>query len=69
MQRQSIFGYAARLSLLLLIACMIVAAYGNSSNAATLAPGGSFSFTFKQAGSFSYHCMFHPYMTAMITVS
>ncbi|HLL80945.1 MAG TPA: cupredoxin domain-containing protein [Ktedonobacteraceae bacterium] len=42
---------------------------GTSFNSGTLAPGGSFSFTFKQAGNFAYHCQFHPYMTASITVS
>ena len=42
---------------------------GTTFDSGTLAPGGAFSFTFKQAGSFAYHCQFHPYMTASITVS
>ena len=33
-----------------------------------LAPGGMFSFTFKQAGAYKYHCAIHTYMTATITV-
>ena len=31
-------------------------------------PGSSFSFTFTKAGTFTYHCEFHPNMTATITV-
>lgn len=34
----------------------------------TIAPGGTFSFKFTQAGTFAYHCNIHPYMTATITV-
>jgi len=34
----------------------------------SLAKGDSFSFTFTQAGTFSYHCGVHPSMTATITV-
>ena len=35
----------------------------------TISPGGSFSFKFTQAGSYSYHCQIHPFMTASVTVS
>jgi plastocyanin len=33
-----------------------------------MAQGGTFSFTFKDIGDFSYHCTYHPGMTAKITV-
>lgn len=34
----------------------------------TIAPGGTFSFKFTQAGTFAYHCNIHPFMTASIIV-
>lgn len=34
----------------------------------TLNPGNPFSFTFTKAGTYSYHCSIHPYMTATIVV-
>lgn len=34
-----------------------------------IAPGGSFSFTFTNAGTFSYHCKIHPGMTAKVVVA
>jgi LPXTG-motif cell wall-anchored protein len=34
----------------------------------TLQPGESFSFTFRQAGTYTYHCTIHPNMTGTITV-
>lgn len=34
----------------------------------TLTPGGSFSFTFTQAGTFAYHCNIHPNMKGTIIV-
>lgn len=33
-----------------------------------LAPGKSFSFTFSQAGTYSYHCSIHRSMTATLVV-
>jgi plastocyanin len=33
-----------------------------------LDPGASFSFTFPTAGTFSYHCSTHPFMTGEIVV-
>src|SRR6266702_121690 len=42
---------------------------GSSFGSGTISPGGSFSFKFTQAGTFAYHCMFHPYMTASMKVS
>ncbi len=34
-----------------------------------LTTGGTFSFTFSQAGSFAYHCAIHPRMVATIVVA
>jgi plastocyanin len=34
----------------------------------TLQPGESFSFTFDQAGTYTYHCSIHPNMTGTIKV-
>lgn len=31
--------------------------------------GGTYSHTFTTAGSFSYHCTVHPYMTAVVKVN
>ena len=33
-----------------------------------VAPGSTFSFKFTKAGTFAYHCNFHPYMTATLLV-
>jgi plastocyanin len=33
------------------------------------ASGGTYSFTFKKAGTFTYHCQIHPFMKATITVT
>ena len=33
-----------------------------------LKKGGSYSFTFDEAGTFRYHCSPHPYMTGSVTV-
>ena len=33
-----------------------------------LAPGATFSFTFNNMGTFSYHCSIHPYMTGKVIV-
>jgi len=37
-------------------------------NSGTISPGSSFLFQFNSAGSFSYHCNFHPSMTGTIAV-
>lgn len=34
----------------------------------TISPGGTYSFKFTQAGTFTYHCMIHPYMMASVIV-
>lgn len=33
-----------------------------------LNPGGTFSFTFSEAGEYEYYCSIHPYMTGKIIV-
>lgn len=35
----------------------------------TLNNNGSYSFTFNTAGTFSYHCNFHPSMTGVVVVN
>ncbi len=46
-----------------------VTADDKSFDSGNLDPGKSFSFTFKQAGTFSYHCKIHPTMQAKIVVT
>ena len=41
---------------------------GTTFDSGTVPVGGSFHFTFKTSGSFSYHCNIHPYMKATIIV-
>ena len=41
---------------------------GSSFGSGTIPSGGTYSFTFSQPGSFAYHCMIHPYMTAVVNV-
>ncbi len=42
---------------------------GSMFDSGTLSPGESFSFTFTNPGSVSYHCNIHPMMKASVTVS
>jgi plastocyanin len=37
-------------------------------NSGTISPGRQFSFTFQTAGTFPYHCSFHPGMTGEVVV-
>ncbi len=37
-------------------------------NSGTIAPGQSFSFTFQAAGTYPYHCTFHPGMVGSVVV-
>jgi len=37
-------------------------------NSGSVAPGRQFSFTFQNAGTFSYHCTIHPNMIGTIVV-
>ncbi len=45
-----------------------VTANGGVFDSGTLSPGASFSFTFKVAGAFAYHCAIHPFMTGTVIV-
>jgi plastocyanin len=38
-------------------------------NSGTLLPGGLFKVRFRRAGTYGYHCDFHPFMTGTITVT
>ena len=38
-------------------------------NSGTISPGRQFSFTFQTAGTFPYHCSFHPGMIGTVVVS
>lgn len=40
----------------------------NSGDSTPVNSNATFSFTFKTAGTFAYHCDFHPYMKATIIV-
>jgi plastocyanin len=40
----------------------------NLFNSGNLNSGGTFSYTFATAGSYSYYCSIHPTMTATVTV-
>ena len=46
-----------------------VTADAGAFDSGTLAPGVSFSFTFRTAGTFAYHCAIHPFMKGTITVT
>lgn len=41
---------------------------GSTWDSGVISPGGSFSFTFENAGTFPYHCAIHLAMTGTITV-
>jgi plastocyanin len=45
-----------------------VTADDGSFDSKDLAKGGTFSQTFQTAGTFSYHCSIHPFMTAKVIV-
>ncbi|MDG6900613.1 MAG: cupredoxin domain-containing protein [Nitrososphaerota archaeon] len=45
-----------------------VTADGGSFDSGNLAPGATFSFTFTTAGTYKYHCVYHPWMTATVVV-
>ena len=41
---------------------------GTAFDSGTIAPGGSFKTTLTTAGTFAYHCAFHPGMVGTVTV-
>jgi plastocyanin len=45
-----------------------ITARDNTFKSGTLSPGGSFSFTFNEKGTFEYYCTIHPSMTGKIIV-
>ncbi|HVS78726.1 MAG TPA: cupredoxin family copper-binding protein [Candidatus Saccharimonadales bacterium] len=47
----------------------VTADSGDGPNSQLLSQGQSYSFTFNQTGTFSYHCSIHTYMTGMVTVT
>lgn len=46
-----------------------VSSDSNLFNSGTLNANDSFTFTFTQAGDFSYHCDFHPHMMGTVQVA
>ncbi len=46
-----------------------VTANNGAFNFDPVVPGQRVSFTFNTAGTYSYYCTFHPYMTGTIAVS
>ena len=46
-----------------------VSADDNSFDSGSIAAGAKYTHTFMTAGSFPYHCSFHPGMTATLTVN
>lgn len=41
----------------------------NGPNSPSIQPGGTYSFTFNEAGVFHYDCSIHPSMTGVVTVT
>jgi plastocyanin len=41
---------------------------GQAFDSGNIAPGGTFTFKFTVAGSYSYHCNIHPYMRATVNL-
>jgi plastocyanin len=41
---------------------------GNSFGGGFISPGGTLSFKFTSAGTFTYHCGIHPFMAGTIIV-
>jgi plastocyanin len=51
------------------IAHTVTADSGDGPDSGNLDPGKSYSFTYKSAGTFSYHCEIHPDMTGTVQVT
>lgn len=47
----------------------VTADSGTGPSSGTLQPGGKYSFTFNDVGTFKYHCSIHPDMTGSVTVT
>ena len=46
-----------------------VTSNSNAFNSPTMGTGATFSFTFANAGTYSYYCAIHPSMVASVTVN
>ena len=42
---------------------------GKTFDSGSIDPNATFSFTFKSAGTFTYHCGFHTYMKGTVVVT
>ncbi len=51
------------------VAHTVVGDSGTPGTSGSIAPGATYSYTFTQAGTFTYHCGIHPSMTGTITVT
>jgi plastocyanin len=51
------------------VAHTVTADDGSSFDSATMAPGATFTFAPTKAGTFAYHCTFHPWMKGTLTVT
>ena len=51
------------------VAHTVTADDGSSFDSGSMAPGATFTFTPSAAGTFAYHCTFHPWMKGTLTVS
>ncbi len=45
-----------------------VTANNGAFDSGSIAPGASFSFTFRTAGTYAYHCSIHPFMAGTVIV-
>ena len=45
-----------------------VTSNGGTFDSGNMAPGQSFTYTFTSAGTFAYHCTYHPWMTGTVVV-
>ena len=51
------------------IAYDTVTARGGEFSSGAIPPGGTFSYTFTEPGSYEYFCQFHPWMTGTVVVA
>ena len=51
------------------VAHTVTADHGQAFDSGTIDPKATYTFTPKAAGTFTYHCTFHPWMKATLVVS
>ena len=51
------------------VAHTVTADQGSAFDSETVDPKATWSFTFSSPGTFAYHCTFHPWMKATVSVS